>query len=46
MLDGFLAYVDRSDVLQAPPGWNFADWIEAWPIGVPPDGFSGCSGLL
>lgn len=46
VLDGFLAYVDAGDLLQAPPGWNFADWIEAWPIGVPPDGFNGCSGLL
>ena len=46
VLDGFLAYVDADDLLQAPGGWNFADWIEAWPIGVPPDGFGGCSGVL
>ena len=46
VLDGFLAYVEAADLLQAPSGWNFADWIAEWPIGVPPDGFSGCSGVL
>jgi hypothetical protein len=46
VLDGFLVYVDAADLLQAPPGWNFTDWIAEWPIGVPPDGFNGCSGVL
>jgi hypothetical protein len=46
VLDGFLAHVDQETLLQAPNGWNFTDWISDWPLGVPPDGFDGCSGLL
>jgi len=46
VLDGFLAHVHPENVLQAPDGWNFTDWISSWPLGVPPDGFSGFSGLL
>lgn len=46
VLDGFLAHVNADHLLQAPAGWNFADWTSGWPIGVPPDGFSGCSGVL
>jgi alpha-L-rhamnosidase len=46
VLDGFLAHVDPENLLRAPDGWNFADWISDWPLGVPPDGFDGLSGLL
>jgi hypothetical protein len=46
VLDGFLAHVHPDNLLHAPDGWNFTDWISNWPLGVPPDGFSGCSGLL
>jgi len=45
VLDGFLAYVHPEN-LKAPDGWNFTDWIPNWPLGVPPDGFDGFSGLL
>ncbi len=46
VLDGFLAHVDAGNLLQAPNGWNFSDWVADWPLGVPPDGFDGFSGLL
>ena len=46
VLDGFLAHVNSDNLLQAPNGWNFSDWIADWPLGVPPDGFNGFSGLL
>ncbi len=46
VLDGFLSHVDESSLLRAPNGWNFSDWISDWPLGVPPDGFEGYSGLL
>ncbi|MBN1878325.1 MAG: alpha-L-rhamnosidase [Anaerolineae bacterium] len=46
VLDGFLAHVRPENLLQAPNGWNFTDWIADWPLGVPPDGFNGFSGLL
>ena len=46
VLDGFLAHVQADHLLQAPAGWNFADWVPDWPLGVPPDGIDGISGLL
>ncbi len=47
VLDGFLAHVQPENLFQAPAdGWNFTDWIADWPLGVPPDGFNGFSGLL
>jgi len=46
VLDGFLVYVQPENLLQAPDGWNFTDWVPNWPLGVPPDGFNGFSGLL
>jgi len=46
VLDGFLAHVQENGLLRAPDGWNFSDWIADWPLGVPPDGFNGFSGLL
>jgi alpha-L-rhamnosidase len=46
VLEGFLAHVDAENLLQAPAGWNFTDWTAAWRLGVPPDGFHGCSGVL
>jgi alpha-L-rhamnosidase len=46
VLDGFLAHVTPENILQSARGWNFADWISDWPLGVPPDGFNGFSGLL
>ena len=47
VLDGFLGHVSAENLLQAPAdGWNFTDWVADWPLGVPPDGFDGFSGLL
>ena len=47
VLDGFLAYLQPENLLKAPAdGWNFSDWVADWPLGVPPDGFDGFSGLL
>ncbi|MCA9835797.1 MAG: hypothetical protein KC422_02745 [Trueperaceae bacterium] len=46
VLDGFLAHITEENLLQAAHGWNFADWTLEWPLGVPPDGFDGYSGLL
>ncbi len=46
VLDGFMSHVQSDDLLRAPDGWNFSDWIADWPLGVPPDGFDGFSGLL
>lgn len=45
-LDAFLAHLQPDNLLKAPDGWNFSDWIADWPLGVPPGGFNGFSGLL
>ena len=46
ILDGFLAHVQSNNLLKASDGWNFSDWVADWPLGVPPEGFDGFSGLL
>jgi alpha-L-rhamnosidase len=46
VLDSFLTHIQPDHLLRAPDGWNFSDWIAGWPLGVPPDGFNGFSGLL
>ncbi len=46
VLDGFLRHIGPNHLLRAPDGWNFSDWVPGWPLGVPPDGFDGISGLL
>lgn len=46
VLDGFLTHINPENLLKSPDGWNFSDWIADWPLGVPPDGFDGFSGLL
>ena len=47
VLDGFLAHIQSRELAAgASDGWNFSDWIADWPLGVPPDGFDGFSGLL
>ena len=42
----FSGNIQSNNLLRAPDGWNFSDWIADWPLGVPPDGFDGFSGLL
>ncbi len=46
VLERFLADAQASNLLRAPNGWNFTDWVAGWPLGVPPDGFGGYSGVL
>jgi len=45
-LDAFLAHVQPDNLLKAPVGWNFSDWVTDWSLGVPQDGVDGFSGLL
>ena len=45
-LDAFLAHVHPDNLLKAPVGWNFSDWVADWSLGVPRDGVDGFSGLL
>ncbi len=45
--EAFRRQIDSSTgLLHTPPGWNFVDWVQEWPIGVPPDGAHGFKGSI
>jgi alpha-L-rhamnosidase len=46
VIDYFVARLNVRGLLQAPNGWNFTDWVPAWPHGIPPQGDVGVSGIL
>jgi hypothetical protein len=46
VVEGFLACLNSDGLLAAPRGWNFVDWVEEWPAGVPPDADTGVSGPM
>ena len=46
VLEAFRQHINADDLLQAPVGWNFVDWVPGWPTGIPPDGKFGISGIL
>ena len=37
-LMGMEVFVNADGLLGRTPGWNFVDWVDGWPNGVPPDG--------
>jgi len=46
VLDAFRRWVNRDDLVEAPNGWNYMDWVPSWGGGVPPDGDHGISGVI
>jgi alpha-L-rhamnosidase len=46
VIDGIKATLTEGNLLSAPNGWNFMDWVPAWYAGVPPDGIIGITGLI
>ena len=46
ILDTYSTHIREDGLLGVVPGWNFSDWVPAWPGGVPPEGALGPSGLL
>ena len=52
VLSFFEQYIDRDEhspgfgLMKSPDQWNFADWVSAWPNGVPPGGQNGHSILI
>ena len=48
ILDAFASYRNADGLVEAPPGWNYMDWVRepGWHVGTPPDGESGVSGIL
>lgn len=39
-------YIDATGMLGPMPWWNFADWLDEWPMGVPPGAEDGHSALI
>ena len=48
ILDVFASYRNEDGLVEAPPGWNYMDWVRepGWHGGTPPDGEAGVSGIL
>ncbi len=48
VIDAFLSYRNADGLVEAPPGWNYVDWVPEpqWHRGVPPDGEDGVSGII
>ncbi|HOF87287.1 MAG TPA: alpha-L-rhamnosidase C-terminal domain-containing protein [Armatimonadota bacterium] len=49
VLEAFRTWLRADGLLDAPngpAGWNFADWVPEWPVGIPPDAECFPSGLL
>lgn len=45
-LEAFQRFMDEDGLLRAPEGWNFMDWLDEWPEGVPPGADTGRSGVM
>lgn len=46
VLEAFLLLRNAEGLIEAPPGWNFMDWVPAWESGVPPDADWGASAVI
>lgn len=46
VLDAFVRTINAEGLIQAPPGWNFVDWVPGWERGVPPGGVAGVNGSI
>jgi len=46
VLDRYQSFVNEDGLVQAPPGWNFMDWVPEWVMGVPPAGELGVSSVI
>jgi alpha-L-rhamnosidase len=41
VLDAFRARLTKDNLIESPPGWNFVDWVNGWPHGMPPNASTG-----
>ena len=46
VIDAYQSCINSDGLVQAPPGWNFMDWVPGWSDGIPPDGDSGVNGSI
>ena len=46
VIDAFLSYRNADGLIEAPPGWNYVDWVPAWTWGIPPDADHGVNGII
>ncbi|MEM1099004.1 MAG: alpha-L-rhamnosidase C-terminal domain-containing protein [Planctomycetota bacterium] len=41
VIEAFVASINDDGLPRCLPGWNFLDWVPAWPEGIPPRGKAG-----
>lgn len=46
VLDAFRRWVNKDNLVEAPNGWNYMDWVPKWGRGMPPDAERGVSGVV
>jgi hypothetical protein len=46
VIDALLSFRNRQGLLEGLEGWNFMDWVPAWPGGVPPQGEFGANATM
>ncbi len=46
VIDAFAGHINSEGLVEATPGWNFVDWVPAWPGGLPPEADKGVSGII
>lgn len=46
VLSAFEQRLSPDDLVMAPEGWNFVDWVPEWTAGWPPDARFGASAIL
>jgi len=45
VIDSYIHAINEDGLVQSPGGWNYMDWVDGWPCGVPPDG-NAVSGII
>ena len=46
VVDAYQGFRNADGLIEGPAGWNYMDWVPAWPHGMPPDADFGVSGIL
>ena len=46
VIEGYLRTMNPGGLIENPAGWNYMDWVDGWPDGVPPSGDAGVSALI
>ncbi len=46
VINAWFGFRNRRGLIEAPPGWNFTDWVPQWERGMAPTGSDGISSPL